>query len=98
MVADVVVGVREDVGANGGGDDLAAVVVGECRINGRSARCPSGTDGDRLTFRSTRYNHASENIVRVVDVFACRFRGKENAVEVPADGGRLINDVVAFRH
>ena len=98
MVADVVVGVREDVGANGGGDDLAAVVVSKCRINGRDARCPSGTDGNGRTVRSTCCNHASENIVRVVGVFACRFRGKENAVEVSADGGRLINDVVAFRH
>ena len=29
MVADVVVGVREEVRADGGGDDFAAAVVGE---------------------------------------------------------------------
>ena len=45
VVADIVVGVREEVGADGGGDDFAAIVVGECRINGRDARYPSSTSG-----------------------------------------------------
>ena len=42
VVADVVVSMREEVRADGGGDDFAAVVVGEYGINGRDARCPSG--------------------------------------------------------
>ena len=51
MVADVVVGVREEVGANGGRDNFAAVVIGESGVNGQDARCPSGTSygaGERV--------------------------------------------------
>jgi len=43
MAADVVVGVCKLVRADGGGEDLAAVVVGERGYNGRDARCPSST-------------------------------------------------------
>ena len=43
MVADVVVGVGVEVRADGGGDNLAAVLVGEISVNGRDARCPSST-------------------------------------------------------
>ena len=41
MVADVVVGMREEIGADGGGDDFAAVVIGESCVNGQDARCAS---------------------------------------------------------
>ena len=42
LVADVVVGMREEVCADLRRDDFAAVVVGEGGGNGRDARCPSG--------------------------------------------------------
>ncbi len=41
MVADVVVGVREEVGADGGRKDFGAVVIDEGGGNGQDARCPS---------------------------------------------------------
>ncbi len=41
LVADVIVHMCKVVRADGGGDDLAAIVVGECGVNGRAARCPS---------------------------------------------------------
>jgi len=41
LVADVVVHMCKEVSAEGGGDNLAAVVVGESGINRRDARCPS---------------------------------------------------------
>ena len=41
MVADVVVCVSEEVGADGGGKDFGTVVVGEEGCNGQDARCPS---------------------------------------------------------
>ena len=44
MVADVVIGVGEELGADCGGKDFRTVVIGESRINGRDARCPSGAD------------------------------------------------------
>ena len=43
LVADVIVGVRKEIGADGGDDNLAAVVVGKRGLNGLAARSTGNT-------------------------------------------------------